>query len=131
MARPSHKKSEEKARLVRVMAQYGAPQEDIAHEIGISVDTLAKYYAQEYAAGKAHADVIIRQTLFDKAVKQKDTACLIFLCKTRLGMRETNRTELVSPDGSMSPAPPVSIDLSEMSPEDVAKMARAAFRGEA
>lgn len=131
MARPSHKKSEEKSRLVRVMAQYGAPQEDIAHELGISVETVLKYYDTEYKTGKAHADVVIRQTLFDKAVNQRDTACLIFLCKTRLGMRETNRTELVSPDRSMSPASPVSIDLSEMSPEDVAKMARAAFRGEA
>ena len=103
MARPAHKKSEEKARLVRVMAQYGAPQEDIAHEVGISVDTLTKYYAQEYASGKAHADVVIRQTIFEKAVKQKDTACLIFLCKTRLGMRETTRPERISPDGYMSP----------------------------
>lgn len=129
MGRPAHKKTGEMSRIVRVMAQYGAPQSDIAAEIGINVDTLAKYYSLEYAEGRVQADTVIRKTLFDMATKEKNVACLLFLCKTRLGMRETARTEIVSPDGSLS-APAVTIDMSSVDEKKLAKLARAAFRGQ-
>ena len=118
------------AKLVESLSQYGVPQEEIAQRIGISVDTMVNVYRAEILRGRGNANANVGKRLFQKAM-DGDTTALIFWAKTRLGWRETSRTEVVSPDGSMSPASPVSIDLSEMSPEDVAKMARAAFRGKA
>lgn len=124
------KYDERDAKTVKTLSQYGVPQDDIAATIGCCVETMLKLYEKQHKEGRAFANAHIGKRLFEKAM-EGDTTALIFWAKTRMGWRETSRTELVSPDGSMSPASPVSIDLSEMSPEDVAKMARAAFRGEA
>lgn len=124
------KYNQEHARIVQSLAQYGIPQRQIAAHIGMDVATLTRLYKKELDDGAVITNNKIAKRLFEKAM-DGDTTALIFWCKTRMGWRETQKVDLTSSDGSMSPASPVSIDLSEMSPEDVAKMARAAFRGEA
>ena len=59
-----------------------------------------------------------------------DVSAGIFIRDT-IGEKPSDRVDSTSSDGSMSPKPAVNIDLSGLTPEQVAKMARAAFRGEA
>lgn len=132
MARPKGSKSvkydEQKANVVRALSQYGVPQEDIAAQIGCCVETLVKLYAREMAEGRAVANAKIGKRLFEKAM-DGDTASLIFWAKTRMGWRETQKIDVTSSDGTMSPAP-VAVDLSSLSGEELARMVRAAFRGD-
>jgi hypothetical protein len=100
--RPPRKYDPSEAKLVQALSQYRVPQEDIADELDMCVETLVKLYGKEYAKGRHKADTVIRKTLFEQA-KSGNTAALLFYCKTQLGMRETNRLEMTSPDGSMSP----------------------------
>lgn len=103
MARRPKEYIPEQAKVVRTLSAYGVPEEDIASELEMCVETMHRLYSKELRAGRVKADTKIRQTLYDKAVNQGNTACLMFICKTRLGMRETNRLEMTSPDGTMSP----------------------------
>lgn len=128
MGRKAKVRSDEHAKQVLALSQYGVPQEDIAATIGCCVETLVKLYADEMARGKAVANARIGRRLFEKAM-DGDTASLIFWAKTRMGWRETQKLDVTSSDGTMSPAP-VSVDLSAMSGEELARMVRAAFRGD-
>ena len=110
------------AKTVRALSQYGVPQEDIAATIGCCVETTLKLYGQEHKEGRAVANAKIGKRLFEKAM-DGDTTALIFWCKTRMGWRETQKVDLTSSDGSMSPAN--AFDLSALSPEQIA-----ALRGE-
>lgn len=120
-----YEKTEEISRLVRVMAQWGVRQKDIADECGISVNTLSKYYQTEYNKGAARAKAKLAEAIYDEAVIKRNTTALIFLCKTRLGWRETQKVDLTSSDGSMSPSP--AIDFSGKSQEELLELTRAAF----
>lgn len=103
MARKPKPFKDEQAKTVYTMAVFGIPEEDIASTLDMCVETMHKLYGKELLRGRIQADTKIRQTLYDKAVNQGNTACLLFMCKTRLGMRETNRLEMTSPDGTLSP----------------------------
>ena len=76
---------------VKVMhwARVGTPQEVIAKELGICIDTLAKYYGEELedAIEKGVADVAA--TLYSKAL-MGDTGSMIFYLKTRGRWRESS-----------------------------------------
>jgi hypothetical protein len=100
--RPPRQYDQAEARLVQAVAQYREPQEEIAARLGMSVETLMKLYRAEYEKGRREADTKVRKKLLDEALGG-NTAALLFYCKTQLGMRETNRVEMTSPDGSMSP----------------------------
>lgn len=76
------------------MAQVGLSQDDIATVVGISRHTLTALYADEISKGSAEARAAIGNRLFSKAVNEGDTTSLIFLAKTRLGMREVSRAEI-------------------------------------
>jgi hypothetical protein len=125
---PPKQRDESSAKMVQVLSQYGEPQEDIAARLNICVETLQKLYPEELARGKREAHTAIRKTLFEKA-KEGNIPSLLFYCKTQLGMRETNRLEMTSPDGTMTPKG-TTFDLSGFTPDQLADMARAAFRGE-
>ena len=133
--RPPKQREPKAASMVKALAECGVPQDRICkvlEESGFEPmckDALERVYAKELAAGMAVGEAKLLQTAMQLAVKEKNVAMLCFLLKTRLGMRETNRVEMTSPDGSMSPKG-VSMDLSGFTPEQLADMARAAFRGE-
>lgn len=119
VGRPTKERNEEHANMAKAMAQYGVPQEDIACVLGICVETLQRLYGNELSRGKAIAKQRIGRRLFEKAVTEGDTTALIFMAKTQLGWREVNRTEVTSPDGSMSPMQDIKVTF--IDPDEVKK----------
>lgn len=123
MARPTIKWDADCARIVEQRAAIGSAQTDIASEIGVSVETLKKLYRKELDSGKTRADNVLRQTMYSLAVGVRnpdnpneyitppDRTMLIFLGKTRLGMKETQALEMSNPDGSMAQLNPTHIIL--------------------
>ena len=108
------------AQVVLGMSQFGAPLKDIATFVQISIPVLRKLYEKELERGRILANGEVAKTLFNKAVKDKDTTALIFWCKTRMGWRETQKVDLTSSDGSVSPSP--AFDFSLLSPEQIAAL---------
>ena len=67
--------------------------------LGISDDTLTKYYKPELEKGRIEANAAVAGTLFEKA-KQGDTSSMIFWLKTRAQWSEKNTTELTGEGGA-------------------------------
>lgn len=111
-------RNEETARIVKAMARHGIPQKTISKIIGVANDTLRKLYIEDFHEGMEQGNGKLLETLFDMAVNQRNVACLIFACKTRLGMKETQALEMTSPDGSMSP------DISKMTDARIEKIVK-------
>lgn len=99
MGRPAKKRNETDGKVVEALAAFGVPQESIAGHVGMSVPTLVKLYRAELKKGKSTGDVKLMETAFSKATKDRDTAMIIFLLKTRLHMSETGKADGV-PDKS-------------------------------
>ena len=84
--------------LVMQMAAVGISQEQIAAVIGITHETLNKYYKEEVNTAKSKAIAKIGATLYNKALKG-DNTCMIFYLKTQGGWRETTHHEITGKDG--------------------------------
>lgn len=93
-----HKPTDENRRLVKMLAAVGARVDDIGTKLGISHDTVLKYYRQELEEGRIDANAQVAQTLFQQA-KSGNTAAMIFWMKTRAGWKEKTTHELVGADG--------------------------------
>lgn len=72
---------------VRLWAAVGTTQEVIASELGISVDTLVKYYREELDEASSKGVANVAATLYAKAMAG-DTTSMIFYLKTRGRWRE-------------------------------------------
>jgi hypothetical protein len=81
---------------VREWASIGVTQPTIAKMLGMSVDKMKQMYGVELDEGRSEGDGKIYNALFDEAVNQRNTSCLIFLGKTRLGLSETNKVEVTA-----------------------------------
>lgn len=90
--RPAFKVSDDKREIVKNMSAYGMPQEHIAASLGISIDTLFKYFEEELKSGKADINMKVAQCLVDKAVGG-NVGAMIFWLKTQAGFKETTRVE--------------------------------------
>ena len=97
--RPMHLVSQDTRNQVTQMSIVGTRYEDIALVLGISHDTLTKYYKKELELGRIEANAAIAGTLFEKA-KQGDTSSMIFWLKTRAQWSEKNTTELTGEGGA-------------------------------
>ena len=97
--RPTHLVSADTRNQVTQMSIVGTRYEDIALVLGISHDTLTKYYKKELELGRIEANAAIAGTLFEKA-KQGDTSSMIFWLKTRAQWSEKNTTELTGEGGA-------------------------------
>ena len=86
--------------IVRAMASYGIPQEDIGKVIGISHVTLRKYYAPELETASIQANAKVAETCYSMATSGQHPAATFFWLKTRAGWREVERIEHVGGDGS-------------------------------
>ena len=77
------------------MCGVGIPADDIARSIGISADTLRKYYREELDNGTTKANAAVAQSLYKKALGEGTgaVAAAIFWLKTRAGWRETVHLE--------------------------------------
>ena len=66
----------------------GATQEQVGKQLGVSKRTVQVHLDEEFQTGWEMANLRLYGALFEKAVVKKDTACLIFLAKNRLGMSD-------------------------------------------
>lgn len=82
-----HKFNKESAERVVDLAGCGVPQDDIAHELGITAKTLRKHYRRELNRAAIIANVAVAKSLFAQAVGGNVTAAIFWL-KTRAGWRE-------------------------------------------
>ncbi len=99
MVMPAHKPTEERRKQVEQASGLGLPHDQIAALIGISDETLRKYYKTELAVGKAKASAQVAKTLFNKAVLHGDTTAMIWWTKAQMRWAETQRHENTGPDG--------------------------------
>lgn len=86
----------EMGKRVKEWASVGITQPVIAKMIGMSVEKMKKMYAKELEEGRSEGDGKLYNALFDEAVNNRNTQCLIFLGKVRLGLSETNKLEVTS-----------------------------------
>lgn len=120
--RPPYEPNDYARERVRTLAQAGVPQTSIAAELGISKNTLKRYYARVLIEANTKVQALLGQTLLkhalgspaeyypathpDEALRGKqmraevpvDKTLLIFACKARLGysdrvMIDDNRNE--------------------------------------
>lgn len=90
--------TKEQRQSVAVWASIGTAHDVMAAQLGIDKKTLEKHFRHELDNGKAITDNTVGKTLYQKALTGNVPA-LIFWAKTRLGWRETNRTEVTGADG--------------------------------
>lgn len=82
-----HEPTSEQRTIVQMGAALGLPQVEIAREIGISDESLRKYYRDELDQGMFKANMKVGGALFNKAIGG-DTTAMIFWAKTRMGWSE-------------------------------------------
>lgn len=90
------------------------PHDDIAAIVGISDETLRRYYREELDRGKAMGNLDIADRLHKKA-KEGNVAALIFLAKIRLKWSEKIQHEHTGKDGG-----PINVFMN-MSVDDLKK----------
>lgn len=117
------------ARQIEGMAAVGLSLNDIAHIVGMNYKTMLKLYEEYWRNGKIKANMKVGERLYKMAVEDGNPACLMFWAKTQMGWRETQRLDHTSSDGSMTPQPAVNIDMGKFTPEQLAEMGMAFFRG--
>jgi hypothetical protein len=98
MAQLPHTPTDDYRLLVETSAGLGLPHDQICCLIGISDETLRKYYGSELILGKAKASSSIASTLFNKA-QAGDTTAMIWWTKAQMRWTETHRHENTGPEG--------------------------------
>lgn len=99
MANIPYEPTDKDREIVKAMASYGVPQEDIGRVIGISHVTLRKYYQAELGTAAVKANAKVAETCYAMATSGNVPAATFFWLKTRAGWRETDRVEHVGEDG--------------------------------
>ena len=97
--RPRHLATADTRNKVYNLSIVGTRYEDISLVLGVSSDTLTKYYKDELELGRIEANAAVAGTLYEKA-KQGDTSSMIFWLKTRAQWSEKNTTELTGEGGA-------------------------------
>ena len=98
--RPPHLPDATTRNKVFMLSTVGTRHEDIATVLGISADTLTKYYNDELAKGRIEANASVAETLFKQA-KEGNTTAMIFWLKSRAKWKETSQHEISgNPDGT-------------------------------
>jgi len=92
--RPPYQPNDKDRNTVRSMAPF-INHDDIARAIGISDETMRKYYREELDTAKVRADAAVAQSLLMQAVggaeqnwREAVPAATIFYAKTRMGWKE-------------------------------------------
>ena len=97
--RPPHLPNGDTRNKVFMLSTVGTRHEDIATVLGISTDTLTKYYHDELAKGRIEANASVAETLFKQA-KEGNTTAMIFWLKSRAKWKESTQHEISgNPDG--------------------------------
>jgi len=91
--RPPHKRTDEEAEVVRMMAAVGISQENIAKVIGIDIKTMTKYYREEIDTAWIKANAKVGGSMYNKAIGG-DVQAQKYWMGCRAGWKETNVTEV-------------------------------------
>ena len=100
--RPPIGRDERIAQVVQLHTLVGTPQPTLAKILGMSTETMTKYYREELDTAKAQANASIAGRLYKKAM-DGDTTAMIFWLKTQARWRET--IDISNEDGSLQQAP--------------------------
>lgn len=73
--RPAYEPTDEARAKVRWMAGLRATRLVIARALGVSVDTIDKYYADEFVRGPQEADLEVATTVFYQATGRRIVVC--------------------------------------------------------
>jgi hypothetical protein len=84
--------------LVRRLAGFGIPQEDIAMMVACSEKTLRLHYREELDEGLEDAKVAVLGALMKK-IQAGNTTAIIFYEKAMGGRKETIKEEITGPGG--------------------------------
>lgn len=116
MPRKPHEPTEKDRKQVTLMAGIGLKHDQIAKIIGISDETLRKYYTDELEVSAAMMNAQVAQNLFSIATSKGAgaVASAIFWMKTRGGWREVERKEITGKDGGAININTNSLDVSQL-----------------
>jgi len=122
MPRKPHEPTDKDRKQVSLMAGIGLTHDQIAKIIGISDETLRKYYDKELELSAAMMNAQVAQNLFSIATSKGagSVASAIFWMKTRGGWREVERKEITGVDGT--PITVSSVDLRGLSDAELGTM---------
>lgn len=88
-----HVPTEKSRAEVAALNSFGNTHEQIALYLGISADTLVKYYRYELDTAVIKANAMVARGLFNKATQQDDLQAQIFWLKTRGRWRTVDKEE--------------------------------------
>ena len=119
--------TKEQRRIVRTMAGFGLPEQDIAVLVRLALPVLREHFRGELELGAAEGTAKVAQSLFAMATRDGNVSAAIFWMKARAGWRDRQTGD--GPAGE--PEEPVtSIVYRWMTPEEVADAPRRAFQRE-
>lgn len=91
--------TDEQRRLVKAMASFGVPHDDIATVVRCSPPTLRKRFRVELDVATIEANARVAQCLYQQATTPGNIAATIFWLKARAGWREKQQVEVTGKDG--------------------------------
>jgi len=101
MARPKKGQEHPRPRVaeeIGQMAAIGIPHNHMARILGISTETMHKYYKDDLDLGADKAGVVVGGKIFEAAKKGEPWACTLWAVR-RMGWKETNVQQQTGPDG--------------------------------
>jgi hypothetical protein len=96
----SREPTDEQRRLVRALAGFGVPQDDIAKHLDIDPKTLRKHFRSDLDRGALEANAKVAQSLFQMATQGQNVAAAIFWMKVRGGWSEKLRPDPPGVEGA-------------------------------
>lgn len=92
--------TDEQRRMVRAMAGYGVPHDDIALVTQCSPPTLRKWFRHELDIAVIEANARVAQILYQQATTPGNLGATIFWLKARAGWREKQVVEVSAKEAS-------------------------------
>jgi hypothetical protein len=97
MPRPRLNPTDEQRRLVKSLAAFGTPHEEICNILNIrSPKTLRKHFRAELDRGAAEANSNVARTLYKMATSGEHQAATFFWLKCRAGWKERRTVEPIA-----------------------------------
>ena len=91
--KPPHKRTDEEAQSVSMMAAVGISQENIANALKMDIKTLTKYYRDEIDTAWIKANAKVGGAMYNKAIGG-DVSAQKYWMGCRAGWKETSVNEL-------------------------------------
>jgi len=128
MSRKPHEPTDKDRKQVSLMAGIGLTHDQISRIVGISDETLRKYYPEELSTSASKMNAQVAQNLFSMATSKSagSVASAIFWMKTRGGWREVDRKEISGIDGAAIKTESTNkLDLTGLSLEELKALEKA------